>query len=74
VAYVDWSQQEFGIAASRSDDPAMMGAYQSGDPYPAFGKQAGRIPPDGTKKTHGADRELFKACVLGVQYGRGRRR
>lgn len=47
----------------------MMDAYQSGDPYLAFGKQAGRIPPDGTKRTHGAERELFKACVLGVQYG-----
>lgn len=69
VAYVDWSQQEFGIAASLSGDPAMMEAYRSGDPYLAFGKQAGRIPPDGTKQTHGAERDLFKACVLGVQYG-----
>ena len=69
MAYVDWSQQEFGIAASLSGDAAMIDAYQSGDPYLAFGKQAGRIPPDGNKRTHGADRELFKACVLGVQYG-----
>jgi len=71
LAYVDWSQQEFGIAASLSGDGAMMDAYQSGDPYLAFGKQAGRIPPGGSKRTHGADRELFKACVLGVQYGMG---
>jgi DNA polymerase I len=71
VAYVDWSQQEFGIAASLSGDPAMMEAYQSGDPYLAFGKQAGRIPADGTKETHGAERELFKTCALGVQYGMG---
>jgi DNA polymerase-1 len=71
VSCVDWSQQEFGIAAPLSGDRAMMDAYRSGDPYLAFGKQAGRIPPDGTKKTHGADRELFKACVLGVQYGMG---
>lgn len=69
VAYVDWSQQEFGIAAALSGDPAMQNAYASGDPYLAFGKQAGRIPPEGTKQTHGAERELFKACVLGVQYG-----
>lgn len=69
VAYVDWSQQEFGIAAALSGDPAMQNAYRSEDPYLAFGKQAGRIPPDGTKQTHGAERELFKACVLGVQYG-----
>ena len=71
MAYVDWSQLEFGIAASLSGDPAMVDPYQLGDPYLAFGKQAGRIPPDGTKKTSGADRELFKACVLGVQYGMG---
>src|SRR5262249_45823738 len=44
VAYVDWSQQEFGIGAALSQDPAMMDAYQSGDPYLPFGKQAGRIP------------------------------
>jgi hypothetical protein len=71
VAYVDWSQQEFGIAAYLSGDAAMMEAYQSGDPYLAFGKQAGRIPPDGTKQSHGAERELFKTCILGVQYGMG---
>ena len=71
VVYVDWSQQEFGIAASLSGDEAMMDAYRSGDPYLAFGKQAGRIPADGTKQTHAAERDLFKACVLGVQYGMG---
>ena len=71
LAYVDWSQQEFGIAAALSGDRAMLAAYESGDPYLAFGKQAGRIPPDGTKATHGREREAFKACVLGVQYGMG---
>jgi DNA polymerase I len=49
----------------------MMDAYRSGGPYLSFGKQAGRIPPDGTKQTHGPERDLFKACVLGVQYGMG---
>jgi hypothetical protein len=71
VAYVDWCQQEFGIAVALSGDPAMMAAYASGDTYLAFGQQAGRIPPDRTKRTHAAERELFKACVLGVQYGMG---
>jgi hypothetical protein len=71
IAYIDWSQQEFGIAASLSGDGAMMDAYRSGDPYLAFGQQAGRIPADGTKQTHGPERDLFKACVLGVQYGMG---
>lgn len=71
VAYVDWSQQEFGIAAARSGDEKMLAAYLSGDCYLTFGQQAAAIPPDATKKSHGAIRELFKQCVLGVQYGMG---
>jgi DNA polymerase-1 len=69
VAYIDWSQQEFGIAAALSNDPAMLAAYESGDPYLAFAKQARGVPADATKETHGPQRELFKSCVLGVAYG-----
>ena len=69
VAYVDWQQQEFGIAAALSGDTAMQAAYRSGDPYLAFAKQAGAVPADATKATHGPQRELFKQCVLAVQYG-----
>jgi len=68
VAYVDWAQQEFGIAAALSGDPGMRAAYASGDPYLALGKWAGQIPPDGTGETHPMERERFKACTLGVQY------
>jgi DNA polymerase I len=71
LAYVDWSQQEFGIAAALSGDPAMMAAYESGDPYLAFAKQAGAVPADATKNSHGPTREQFKACALAVQYGMG---
>jgi DNA polymerase I-like protein with 3'-5' exonuclease and polymerase domains len=71
LAYVDWSQQEFGIAAALSEDKVMMDAYQSGDPYLAFAKQAGAVPQEATKKSHESDREQFKACVLAVQYGMG---
>jgi DNA polymerase I len=71
LAYVDYEQQEFGIAAALSGDPAMLAAYASGDPYLAFAKQAGAIPATGTRETHGAIRELFKTCALGVQYGMG---
>jgi DNA polymerase I len=69
VAYLDWKQQEFGIAGALSGDAAMQAAYQSGDPYLAFGKQAGAIPATANKTTHKAERELFKQCVLAVQYG-----
>jgi len=71
LAYIDWSQQEFAVAAALSGDKAMMESYASGDPYLAFAKQAGAVPADGTKKTHEAERDLFKTCVLGVQYGMG---
>lgn len=71
VAYVDFEQQEFGIAAALAGDVNMAEAYRSGDPYLAFGKQAGVIPADGTKATHAAERALFKACTLAVQYGMG---
>ena len=71
LAYLDWSQQEFGIAAALSQDPAMIAAYQSGDPYLAFAIQAGAVPPHATKHSHGTTRDQFKACVLAVQYGMG---
>jgi DNA polymerase I len=76
IAYIDWSQQEFGIAAALSGDLAMQEAYLSGDCYLKFGQQAGAIPHDVTKKSlEGVHKEfkpqrnLFKQCVLGVQYG-----
>jgi hypothetical protein len=69
IAYVDWSQQEFGIGAVLSRDSNMIQAYESGDPYLSFGQQAGLIPPSGTKRTHKAERDQCKSCVLGVQYG-----
>jgi hypothetical protein len=69
VAYVDWCQQEIGIAAALSEDRALQSAYRSGDCYLAFAKQAVAVPNDATKATHGAQRELFKQCMLAVQYG-----
>ena len=47
----------------------MIEAYQSGDPYLTFAKLAGAVPEDGTRETHGPQRELFKTCALGVQFG-----
>jgi hypothetical protein len=73
LAYIDWCQQEFGIAAALSGDRAMMQAYISGDPYLEFAKQAGAVPPDATKASHGPTRELFKQCVLATLFGQGER-
>jgi DNA polymerase I len=76
VAYIDWSQQEFGEAAALSGDKAMQEAYLSGDCYLKFGQQAGGIPdyvtPESLKGEHKefkAQRNLYKQCVLGTQYG-----
>jgi DNA polymerase-1 len=71
LAYIDYSQQEIGIAAALSHDDKLIAAYQSGDAYLEFAKQAGAIPSDGTKKLHGKIREQFKQCMLAVQYGMG---
>ena len=69
VAYIDWCQQEHGIAAVLSGDVAMREAYRSGDPYLEFAKQAGAVPADATKRSHNSERELFKQCALAVAYG-----
>ena len=71
LAYIDYEQQEFGIAAALSGDEAMKEAYISGDPYLTFAKQAGAVPADASKGTHPREREQFKVCALAVQYGMG---
>jgi DNA polymerase I len=68
IAYVDWEQQEYGIAAALSGDVNMMAAYLSGDPYLAFAKQVGAVPSDATRASHANTREIYKRCTLGTQY------
>lgn len=69
LAYIDYCQQEFGIAGALSQDPAMMEAYQSGDPYIRFAVQAGAAPEGAIKQTHKAIREIYKEVALAVNYG-----
>ncbi len=71
LAYVDYSQQEFGIAAALSNDKAMQEAYKSGDPYITFAKQSGAVPDDATPQSHPRERAQFKTCALGTLYGLG---
>lgn len=71
AAYLDWRNQEFGIAAAFSGDRNMQAAYMSGDPYLAWAKQTGAAPQEATKDTHPEVRDLYKRCVLGVQYCMG---
>lgn len=69
LAYIDWSQQEFGIGAVLSQDQKMITAYKSGDPYLDFGKKTELIPPNGNKNSCLIEREICKSCILGLQYG-----
>jgi hypothetical protein len=69
LASIDYSQEEFGIAAALSRDYKMQEAYLSGDPYITFAKQAGAVPATATKESHPNERDLFKQCVLATQYG-----
>jgi hypothetical protein len=71
VAYIDWSAQEYAIAAALSGDQRMIQAYQSGDPYIAFAIDAGFAPPGATKHSHPGVRAMCKICVLGIGYGQG---
>ncbi len=68
IAYIDYSQQEFGVAGALSGDEAMMNAYRSGDPYMEFARMAGAVPARATKASHPRERELYKTTTLGVQF------
>ncbi len=72
IAYVDWTSQEIGIAAKLAGDANLLAAYDD-DPYLWFAKRVGAVPPDATKKSHKAQRDLYKATMLGVGYGMGER-
>ncbi len=69
LAYIDYSQQEFAIAAALSGDIAMQEAYLRGDPYWSFAQMAGAVPPDSRSADHKAVREVYKICALGTLYG-----
>jgi len=69
LLYADWSGQEFAIAAALSKDPRMSEVYQSDDPYLAYAKLVNAAPPEATKETHKAIRDVFKIVNLQTLYG-----
>lgn len=69
IVGIDYGQQEFLIGGLLANDQNMIQAYISGDPYIFLAKKAGAIPPEGTKKSHGKERNLFKQVTLSVGYG-----
>jgi DNA polymerase-1 len=87
IAYCDFEQQEFGIAACKSGDENMLAAYASGDPYLAFAEQARALTEaeveayqvykqDADKKSAESERAEqvrgpYKQTSLAVLYGMG---
>lgn len=68
ICGIDYGSQEFLVSALLSKDQNMIDAYKSGDVYMFFGKKAGIIPPDGTKKKNKEERSVAKGVVLGLSY------
>jgi len=66
---VDWGQIQFFLKMLISKDKKGIKAYQSGDVYLYFAKEAGAVPQDATKATHKAMRDKFKATTLAIQFG-----
>ena len=69
LAYADWKSQEIAVAGALSNDERLLAAYQSGDIYMAFARDAGLVPSDATEHTHPHVREMCKTIVLGIGYG-----
>jgi DNA polymerase-1 len=69
IGYLDFSCEEFAIAAWLSGDRNMQTVYLTGDPYLAIGVLLGLAPKGATKRTHRAVRDLCKVLVLGISYG-----
>jgi hypothetical protein len=63
IGTIDYSSQEFLIGGLLSKDKKMIDAYASGDVYLSYGKQIGLIPKDGTKITHGKQRDAQKPVI-----------
>jgi hypothetical protein len=68
IAYLDWSAAEVGIGAALSGDLQLQRDYLE-DPYLTFAKYIKWVPEHATKKTHYAERELFKVIKLATGYG-----
>ena len=69
VVYSDYGAQEIYIAAWLSQDPNLLAAVRSGDPYLWFAIKVGLAPEGATKATHKALRDWLKPFLLGIHYG-----
>src|SRR5438067_10213788 len=72
-AYIDWAQQEVGVAAAQSGDANLIADYSS-DIYHALALLCGlTAEPDPVKwkKACPEARQRMKALQLGINYGMG---
>jgi DNA polymerase I-like protein with 3'-5' exonuclease and polymerase domains len=69
LAYLDYSVQEIAIAGCLSEDPELLKAAESGEPYLALMHRAGLVPEWATKATHKTERGIGKVAMLGMGYG-----
>ena len=67
----DFCQQEVRIAAVLSGDAELLAACESGDVYLGIARQLGFLRDSMSADETKAVRTLFKAVVLGIQYGLG---
>jgi len=72
---LDYSAQEFAVAAALSNDKNMMRAYNSGDPYLGYAKLSKTVPQSATREDPETDalRDKLKSSCLGIQFGIGQR-
>ena len=68
LIYCDWKSQEAVIQAQLSQDPKMLEAVNSGDPYMYTAIKVKAAPPGAKKKTHKKIREIYKQCFLALAY------
>ena len=67
---LDWSGQEYAIAAALSGDPGMIADYRTGDPHWAFGVRAGLVAADADKAEYKELRDkTLKPITHGQNYG-----
>jgi DNA polymerase-1 len=69
LGYLDYSSEEFLVAACLSGDEHMQQAYYAGDPYMGVGIALGLAPRGATGASHPQVRTLMKVLILGLGYG-----
>jgi DNA polymerase I len=68
-AYLDFSAEEFFVAAVLANDAQALQDYLTGDVYTTWGRSLGLIPEGPEPKVKGKVRDKLKVAVLALIYG-----